>query len=1043
MAGAIFNFGIGLTLVGDDTAAQGVDGIIDRFEGLAQEMGNLAQIPGINVIRDMSREAEPEVDSLAESILGASSALSGMHSAAMRVGNAFADIGDAVMSTSIFDLEHQAVRLTARLGEGRAGANAFQKSVLGIAEATETSVQSMGDIAFGLRAAGMEFDTATEAGRNNAATLAHMADTMGMTAVEATRFAASGRLMGASVTEMRDEALLFEKVYNIPGLLEQMPAAAETAIQAQARFGKEVVGDTKQAAFAVTKMAGQFSKALGKTTADAIRDAQENFNAFTGEISAFEDVFLGLADSFSPLQKAFFETGQGVGDVQRLMRQAQKDPLAFAESVDKIQQSLDPHMARRFEKQVLANLPEATRQIIMFEKQRKEAIAAGDKEELMRLERQKAAAEKQEEFNKLIGEMRGNVVDARKRLTSLMDVFRSEVGMDFAEAVTSGLETMVRWIGKGIRAYREFRDGLDPEQLSKFGKVIAGVVTAGAALSPVLGSLVAFTGPLGGGLRIIWDVASKLTNSLFGLSKAGGSSRGMLSGFGKVLGKLALPIGLIIAAIDGFKDEFFNIIDIVSNPSMSGADKIEKVFDQVVSGLWDTFDNFFLGFPQTFVDGFKAGAVAVNTEGDRALGQAIGDVIGKGTKFIVDKLKDWTTAFADWVVNVNWVDDVFWPILTGFASMGHRLLAFLGGIGESFFEAIGVPWEAAVFEMTDAWLTFKHGAINAWHGFANMFADAADGMKVVWEVMAHGITEAWYSVTDPLETGMMRVKNFFMDAVGGMKIGWTDVTLSLRRQFGIFVMEAVLKIQKLLQSAAEVAGIFDSDLQAAFESGVDAVAGIGKAISDNNDAARRAAADEKERIASESALREQALMKLQEGQKADAEYRQAQHVRELAEIAEAGQSRKQERAARMAEQQSERDALQRQYMQDLENRRKRNAKSKPATVANDATGVSRSAPVATPEEAAAAAGGIQTPAQAAQGAASQAELGQLVQVLNALAGQNVSTEQAGASLRGFASHHNVTAEQIKDIRLKVGANAGRLLEAVFQNMEAESINGTR
>lgn len=1068
MSAQIFSFGIGLTLVGDDAAMAGVEGLIDTFEDLSQQVGDLSRLPGVDSLARAAREAEPEVNSLRGAIVGANESLGALYDTAHEIKAAFAGIGEAVMSTNIFDLEHQAVRLTARLAEGRVAADNFQDSVLDIASSTETSLQTVGDIAFQMKAAGLEFDTASEAGRNNAETLAYMADTMGIGADAAARFASSGRLIGASITEMRDEALLFEKVYDIPGLLEQMPAAAQTAISAQARFGKQVTGSSRDATFAVTKMAGQFSKALGKTAAEAIRDAQENFNAFTGEVSAFEDVFLGLADSFSPLQKAFLETGQGVGDVQRLMKQAQKDPLAFAESVDQIKASLDPHMARRFEKQVLANLPEATRQIITFEKARQEAIAAGNTEELERLERQKTAAEKQEQFNKLISDMRGNVVDARNRLVALMEVFKAEVGKDFAEDVMQGLEGIVRWVGKAIRSYRDFRDGLDTEQMNKFGKAISGVVAAGTALGPVFGGMLAFLTPLGSAFGLVWRGASKLTGMLTAIIGKSGKATGSFKLLGGIIKRLALPLGLIIAAIDGFKEEFFNIIDIISDPSKSGADKIEKVFEQVVSGLWDTFDNFFLGLPGAFKEAFTTGIVSVSTDAERSFGKVIGDALGTVTKVIVDKSVEWGKAFKAWLSWDN-VNDLVQRILTGFAAMGHKILGFLAGIGEGFSEAMGVPWEETVFIMQSAWLNVKHSLINGMSDVYDWFAEVGDSIQMIWNEASYNLSQSWKRDRQEDEVSALEWKNSFLNIVGMVQVAWGDVTAWMADKFAVFVRFGVDQAMNLLAPIHAVADALGLDIADGVATAMQAVAGIQIKMDEVAEQRKKQAVDTRAQVAQEMIDREKAVIKLRADHEAENAYAQQMHDAEIQRIQAEGAAREAANKERLAGQAAERDALEQQFKQDMRQRRERKAmeaaeaeaaanreavakelgmSGKSATVVNEATGQTRSAPVASPEEAAAAAGGSSGPAQIANGASAvdPAAMSRLANVLEAMASNDATTGQARNVLAGAfntTSAGQLTESQIKEIKLNVNPNAGRLLDAVLKSLEAESINGTR
>jgi hypothetical protein len=679
------------------------------------------------------------------------------------------------------ELEYASVRTEAALGKSRDAAMDFGTAALETANRTRVAWEDVARLQVALRGVSVEFDTTTEAGRKQLDTMVLLSESFGMSQEEVASLAGTMKATGGSLEELAGIGVAFQTQFKVPGLLNQMPVAAKAAMDAQATFGTLVGKSAKDITVNIMRMSGTYAKALGVTAAEATQKAMATFQKFTAEIESYEDLFLGLADDFSPLQTAFLETGMGLEDLQDLMKKGQEDPAAFAEEVKKIRDSMDPQMGERFFRQVMRNTDEATRALLTQE----EAAAAAS-------EASSGAGVVPDDpsavFLKVADAMRETAGDALKQQDALKGVMVEMGKLAASEGVRKGVD-MVNDVLQStnevlLDQWNQLRH--NTAAMETFTNVIGGATAALNGLS-VAGEL--FGGLFSGASRIFMGVAGAagmlLKPVLFLLDKfrllggaagAGGASAG-LGGFAKILGKIALPIGIAIAAFDNVVAAVKGIGAIMSDPSKSGMDKFKGVVGEVLGAVWGTFNDFFFGLPGKVMEGFTNMGKSVSTEGSENFGKAVGQLLAGGGMMLAEF---WTTTvypalgtlwtnIAGWFESRSWQEILLDPLIAvvgGFAAIGDQIIGFFKGVGVGVLEAFGLPAESLAPTFEIVFLKVMKVAEGAINWISDSFMAAVSGWRIMFENFGFQIDNVMSAAAAGMEDSFL---GFIAGALEGMR----------------------------------------------------------------------------------------------------------------------------------------------------------------------------------------------------------------------------------------------------------------------------------
>ena len=688
-----------------------------------------------------------------------------------------------------FLLEREAVRLGVRLGTGAEGAAKFTTEIEQMAKKTHFAEMSVAGVAQMLASMGESFESLSESqGPAAAEFLVHLNSSLGMGVEQLRVFTASARLMGTSVVELGADALAFEQGFKIPGLLEQLPAITATVIKTQQQFGKSTVQNAAMASRAVTRMAGIYAKALGKTAAEAAQDAMESFQQFAGETRSYQDVFLGLADSFTPLQTALLETGRiGVDELGPMMERAQTDQAGFREEILRVRDSLQPQQAARFMRQVIMSSTDGMAAILnMTDAQWEAQEAASDAADKAAEDREKDEAGHRQLMGTL-AELRENTIDQYEMFAEALSNIVARVFRIFGPGLTEGFGQLVGWVDRFTIKLEEGESALGAIEgsVGGFNTTIAAVTLGTGGFATTLGAMASGAGFAWKFIKPLWTGLKgglKIISSLFnGVNKVGGKVPGLTKIFGGAIGKFLIIPGLIIAAIEPVKKAFGVISDIISGQG-STWDKLKGIVGASLTAVWETIDSFLMGLPGMFLDGFLNVGKKTETEGAESFGKSIGKFLGKGieaiTTFFIDLVtvhipEGWAAVKA-WWNDLDIYEDLLLPIVSGFAALGDNIIAFAKGMAEGFLESFGVPAAGLVPVMQIIWLKIQKFFTIGFYELADGFMDAISGWKIVFNDVGSWISASWESITS-------RMKSLTWDFVAAGIAGFDRLLLAAQK----------------------------------------------------------------------------------------------------------------------------------------------------------------------------------------------------------------------------------------------------------------------
>jgi hypothetical protein len=364
-----------------------------------------------------------------------------------------------VVHPEFMRLEHDTTRLTARFGGARAESKALGRSVTDAAQAYKTTSKHVHTLTNALGAYGVQFNEITDQTKRKQ--LVRLVDTFGMAPEKVAEFSEGLGVFGYSLNESLLAAKKFEKGYKIPGLIEELPGSYATARKASAVFGQSfsVLGKTvdlnaHKMTTTITQATAGLAKALGKDAPAAASAARDNFSRMTGELSAMEDVMLGLRRGWTPLAKAMQFGGKSISEITDLMELGKKSPIAFAREIRKTAAGMEEWAGRRFTKDISRNVTSDVAEMLnmpkaAFDKAAKEAedaakaaATAGIADQELEKKTPGAA------FEELTGRMRNTAITAKEVSDGMQDIIKQIVVFESSEGMIKGFNNVREQLAK-------------------------------------------------------------------------------------------------------------------------------------------------------------------------------------------------------------------------------------------------------------------------------------------------------------------------------------------------------------------------------------------------------------------------------------------------------------------------------------------------------------------------------------------------------------------------------------------------------------------
>lgn len=750
----------------DDDAIKGlIEPLTDISEILQKISGDTGRIAGAfgdagSIIEDTAKGADvlhTEIcgvviclDNAALAAAGFGDALSEIPQKAETTKEKFGKVGKAadLLSMSGSRLRHEQTRLNRAMGATSEEADLAASSILKMSTTNKVAWEKVNALSVALTRASIDMDALDKSGQRQMDTMIQLKETFELTDGEVASLAGSMKMTGGSVTDLAGVAVQFQKDFKIPGLLKTLPKAAKVAIDAQSQFESVVGRSSRSITVDILRMTTTYSRALGITAAEASNKARGSFMKFTSEIEHFEDLFLGIADDVSPLQMALLETGISMQSLERILHKGQKSPEEFARAFKSITANLDPQAHKRIMRLVIREVDEGTAKLItgkkVLENINKDLIEGAGKE----------PDDPSGTFNDIAKAMRENAIDAQAMHEALTGV-ASELGnLAMDEGVRRGLEDVngllqivnttlidqyenVRKNKALFETYTTVIEGATAafvginDAWNAFTTVVgnAGIVTGGLIAgftllklgSKFLGKHIGKLASRFGGFRnILSKFAAPFKWIIEGFKKIGvrgGQLGSALAGsgrwaqmFGKIIGKIALPIAVAIAAFDGIKAAVIGMGKIFSDPKKSGWEKFTGMVWEAIKGVGTAIDSFFLGIPGKMYDGMVAAAAAGEGGAEKIALGIIGAFAG---------IVDWAAGVGDSILGMfglatgsigpmfeiaflsvqktihgwaNWASDTFWAIISGWKMMLNKL----DGWFDEAFTGIGTTIEVTL-----------------------------------------------------------------------------------------------------------------------------------------------------------------------------------------------------------------------------------------------------------------------------------------------------------------------------------------------------------
>jgi hypothetical protein len=557
------------------------------------------------------------------------------------------------------ELEHATHQMAARLGGAADEADGLRQEILALGASSQFSVGQITALANELSVAGVNLGEFSAEAQN---AMIGLQNTFGVSGEEIAKMTRTSETFGKSFISTLDDTTKMAKAWGIDagGAFRALPGVMDFAAGSMIRFGKATTGEGKTVVKNVMGMAAAYSRAFGKTMAEAVQDAQATFERFARSGQTNRRVFLGLADDFDPLQKAFMQIGVGVFDSSKIIDGAQNDVIGFASTIRSQLGQLDPFRRSRFLEQLRDELPESTMRLIEFDEDYARAV------EENALARQRATELEQSGFQSLSDEMLNTTKALQEMWDNTKQLIKVTLGQIFttlelkevfksAKDIFSGFAASLREFVTSDR-FRSWLEAVKPV-VQTVGK---GVLILGTAFGSIVGILGSAAGALGTAKAAFTGISKSLgtlsklpkIGGLFsGLTKALGSIGAKGAGLLKFVGRAIPGLGQVIAIVSGVMTAFEDMGDVLGDPLATTGEKLQAVLRGVLKGVGSAINSLLLGIPGMVLNAFFPNMERAFDRGFEGIFSGMADMdIGGMLGGWLDKLGGWLHGLAGWMV---------------------------------------------------------------------------------------------------------------------------------------------------------------------------------------------------------------------------------------------------------------------------------------------------------------------------------------------------------------------------------------------------------
>jgi len=712
----------------------------------------------------------------------------------------------STMQETFLGFEDSTQKLAMGFGGTSEDAHELRSAMLDLGLDTQYSLGEISKLTGELAEAGVDL---RDVAKEDQAAFISLNSTFGVSGQDIAAMSSTMRSFGGSMKQTLDEATAFQRDFGIPGVFAELPGIISGAQTAVIQFGEAVKTSLPDIERNVMRTAGIFAKAYGKTMRDAVQSAQQDFNRFAQGSRQHEDVFLGLADSFDPIQISLMKVGRTLEESSRLLQLGQKDSMAYAEEMRGVYLSLGEgsFQARLFRREMeQSGMSEAMMGLIFTENKLTEARAAATaaKEEAARADRVGIKS-----FDDLTKGMLSTVDETRKMWLNVKELgkaFLTQTGLtDVLREAFAGAKDTITGLAKTVKGF------VDSEKMREWGKTLTPILStvgkwflilgtaAGGALGAV-GSMVSAMGSLRGakaGLKALGSAAERLPM----IGKAFGPITKGIGGITKLFSRALPGIGTVVAAFSGITTAVSDMGEVLSSPHATGLQRFQAIFRGVLKGVGSAFNSLLLGIPGWVADQFFPDL-------EEKFNQGIADLFdfdyGRwglekllGLKqLLVDNLPDWKEVASDWGKGIGGaiggiaktiVDFMVWGLKNQLSMIqGTIKWLFSGGMSGAsagIEDSTSVIGDALWSVLDSATRIAKEALVGLAEGFVGAFGTSLKTLGFEWQLIwshmqefAHVTFLEFESyvgslLVTPIKTGLSHAQFAFESLWVGIKFG--------------------------------------------------------------------------------------------------------------------------------------------------------------------------------------------------------------------------------------------------------------------------------
>ncbi|HET6456163.1 MAG TPA: hypothetical protein VFI02_17295, partial [Armatimonadota bacterium] len=516
--------------------AQGLGGIAPLAEIATQAIDDQAEATSeltdrVEVLAERGQEAGSSWDNsfwgkLAEfgsgdSLKSLKTNVGGLISVISSMSDAMMDFGESGYGADALEYEDATQKMSAALGRGGQGAQRFRDEISAGTMRTQFAVGEYLQLAGGLSEVGVAFSDLSIGAQDDFIALNQVFDVSGQQIGMMSQLMPQ---MGGDTRALLNDVTNLSAAVGVDarGAFQALPGVVEQARMSTGQFGEAITGSGDKIVKSVVGTGAVFSKVFGKDMAQAMSEAQQSFDSFTSELNTFSNVFTGMDSDFGPFSKALMETGQNIYDIQGIMKSGQKDPVAFAESIRGISNSLGEGSVRqkRFMEQLRRSNLDANLMTLI----RDEGAFAKAVEERAKV--QAAANSPTVKASKAFGELSKSMLDSTLEFKSMFSNVKESlmttlhtagVVTILKDAFAGAKDTLASFSGAIVKFIRsdQFKGWVETVKpflvpigkgILLLGTAFAAIGSAAAGIATAIGSVFA----LGAGLKMASGPALKL-----------------------------------------------------------------------------------------------------------------------------------------------------------------------------------------------------------------------------------------------------------------------------------------------------------------------------------------------------------------------------------------------------------------------------------------------------------------------------------------------------------------------------------------------------